>query len=173
MTGVAAGTLSATSFDAVNGSQLFATNQSIASLGTTSTSQAAAIATLNTTVTSQGSTVATHTTQITALQTSDTAQNNRLTALEAASLSIGEQLNRVDDRAAGGTAVAIALGGNAFLPDHKFNLTGNVGVYRSKVAAALQVGAMVGHDAAINAGLATGFSRDGKVGARVGFTIGW
>lgn len=133
----------------------------------------AAIGTLNTTVTAQGTTIATHTTQIAALQASDATQNNRLTTLEAASISIGDQIDRVADRAAGGTAVAIALGGNAFLPGKNFNLTGNVGVYRSKVAAALQLGAMIGPNAALNAGVATGFNHDGKVGARAGFTFGW
>ncbi len=70
-------------------------------------------------------------------------------------------------------AVAIALSGNSFLPGKQFNVTGNVGTYRGAYAAALQVGAMVSESAAVNAGIAKGFNRDGKVGARVGFTFGW
>ena len=32
---------------------------------------------------------------------------------------------------------------------------------------------MVSPNAAFNAGVAKGFNKDGKVGARVGFTFGW
>lgn len=145
VTGVAPGVISATSFDAVNGSQLFATNQNVAA----------------------------NTTAITAIQTSDTSQNNRLTALETSALTLGDAIDRVDDRASGGTAVAIALGGNGFLPNHNFNLTGNVGIYRGKAAAAIQVGAMLSPNAAFNAGIATSFNHDGKLGARAGFAIGF
>jgi hypothetical protein len=145
VTGVAAGAVTATSFDAINGSQLFAV---------------------------QGAS-ATQAAQITALQASDTTQNNRLTALESSSILLGDAIHRIDKRAQGGTAVAIALGGNSFLPDHKFNLTGNVGMYRNKVAAALQTGIMLNRNTAFNAGIATGFDHDSKLGARAGFTIGW
>ncbi|HVM23063.1 MAG TPA: YadA-like family protein, partial [Sphingomicrobium sp.] len=131
VTGVAAGTLSATSLDAVNGSQLFATNQ----------------------------TVATHTTQIAGLQ-----QNV---------VDLGLAIDRVDRRNRGGTAVAIAMGGATFLPGTTFNLTGNVGTYRGAWAGALNLGAMVSPNAAVNAGIGSGFNRDGKVGARAGFTFGW
>ena len=40
----------------------------------------------------------------------------------------------------GSTAVAIAMSGNAFLPDKKVNITGNVGSYRGAWAGALQIG---------------------------------
>jgi hypothetical protein len=52
-------------------------------------------------------------------------------------------------------------------------MTGNLGTYGGAVAGALQIGAMVSESAAVNAGVAKGFNRDGKVGARVGFTFGW
>ena len=32
---------------------------------------------------------------------------------------------------------------------------------------------MISPNAAVNAGIATGFNKDGKIGARAGFTIGW
>jgi autotransporter adhesin len=135
---VAAGAISATSTDAVNGSQLFATNQNVA-----------------------------------ALQTSDTSQNARLTALEATSINLGDAIDRLDKRASGGTAVAIAMGGNTLLPGKSFSLTGNVGYYRNKAAIALQMGALINPNWAINAGVATGFNKAGKLGARAGFTVGW
>ena len=84
--------------------------------------------------------------------------------------------NRIDDandRSASGAAVAIALGGNAFLPDKQFNVTGNLGTYRGAWAGALQIGAMISSNAAINAGIGAGFNKKGKVGARAGFTWGW
>jgi autotransporter adhesin len=99
--------------------------------------------------------------------------NNAVSLIGDQIVDLGDRIDRVDKKASGGTAVAIALGGNAFLPNKQFNLTGNVGVYRSEVAAALQVGAMIGQNAAINAGVATGFNHNGKIGARAGFTIGW
>ena len=83
------------------------------------------------------------------------------------------RIDRVDRRASAGTATAIALSGNSFLPGKSFNLTGNLGTYRGAHAGALQIGAMVSESAAINAGVAKGFNKGGKVGARVGFTIGW
>ena len=69
--------------------------------------------------------------------------------------------------------MAIALSGNAFIPGKTFNLTGNVGPYRGAVAGSMQVGVMVSPNAAFNAGIATGFNKKGKVGARAGFTFGW
>jgi hypothetical protein len=65
------------------------------------------------------------------------------------------------------------MSGNAFLPDKQFNLTGNVGYYEGAVAGAIQVGAMVSPNAAFNAGVATNFNKEGGVGARAGFTLGW
>lgn len=138
VTGVAAGTLSASSFEAVNGSQLYATNQDVAA-------NSAAIGTLNS--------------QVSGLQ-------NDVTQL-------GDDMHRLDASARGGTAVAVALSGGTFLPDMKFNLTGNVGTYRGAYAAALQIGALVSAHVAVNAGVATGFNKNGKTAARVGFTLGW
>ena len=60
-----------------------------------------------------------------------------------------------------------------FLPGKTFNLTGNVGSYRGAHAAALQFGALVSDNVAINAGVAHGFNRGGKTALRAGFTIGW
>ena len=108
-----------------------------------------------------------------ARQAADLALDGRVDTLELVALDFGDDLRRVDRRASAGTATAIALGGNAFLPDKKFNLTGNMGLYRGAYAGAIQVGAMISPNAAVNAGVAKGFNRGGKVGARVGFTFGW
>ena len=54
-----------------------------------------------------------------------------------------------------------------------FSLTGNVGTYRGAHAAALQIGAMIGENASFNAGIATGFNKGGKFGARAGFSFGF
>ena len=131
VTGVAAGSVSANSFDAVNGSQLYQTNQNVAA-------NSAAIGTLNTQVT-----------------------------------HLGDAIERLDSSGRAGTATAIALSGNAFLPDQKFNLTGNVATYRGAYAAALQVGALLTPHVAVNAGVSTGLNKNGKAAGRVGFTLGW
>jgi trimeric autotransporter adhesin len=138
VTGVAAGTLSATSFQAVNGSQLFATNTNITN----------------------------NTAAITALQ-------GDVVDLQAQDIVLANRIRRADRRASGGTAVAIAMGGAMFLPDKTFNLTGNLGLYRSKLAGAVNLGALIGSSAAFNAGVGSGFNHNGKVGARAGFTFGW
>ena len=79
----------------------------------------------------------------------------------------------MDDRAAAGTAAAVALSGGMFLPGKSFNLTGNVGAYRGAVAGALQIGALVSDMVAVNAGLANGFNKGGKTALRAGFTLGF
>ena len=131
VTGVAAGAVSATSFDAVNGSQLFAVTQDI------------------------------------------TALENDVALLFLEDIAINNRIDDANDRAASGSAVAIAMGGAMFLPDKTFNLTGNMGLYRGAWAGAMNVGAMISPNAAINAGIGAGFNKKGKVGARAGFTFGW
>ena len=37
----------------------------------------------------------------------------------------------------------------------------------------IKVGAMVSPNVALNAGVAKGLNKNGKVGARAGFTVGW
>jgi hypothetical protein len=138
ISGVAAGTLSATSTDAVNGSQLFATNG-----------------------------------RVTTLETSVTAIQGDVADLQDAVVVLDNHIDNVDERASSGTAVAIAMGGATFLPNTSFNLTGNVGYYRKAWAGALNLGALVSPNAAVNAGVGFGFNHGGKVGARAGFTFGW
>ena len=131
LTGVAAGTISATSLDAVNGSQLNATNNRV------------------------------------------TALEGSVGDLQDAVVVLDNNIHNVDERASSGTAVAIAMGGATFLPNTSFNLTGNVGYYRKSWAGALNLGALVSPNAALNAGVGFGLNHGGKVGARAGFTFGW
>jgi autotransporter adhesin len=96
-----------------------------------------------------------------------------ITALEEMDIILADRIDRTDDRARAGTAVAIAMGGAMFLPDKTFNVTGNVGTYRRAWAGALNIGALVSDSLALNAGVGKGFNKSGKVGARAGFTFGW
>ncbi len=152
ISGVNAGTLSAASTEAVNGSQLFATNANV----TANTTAITAIQAVNTTQAGQ----------ITTLQ-------GNVADLQAQDILLANHIRRTDRRASGGTSVAIAMGGAMFLPDKTFNLTGNVGLYRSQILAAVNLGAMVGSSAAFNAGIGSGFNNNGRFGARAGFTFGW
>lgn len=76
-------------------------------------------------------------------------------------------------RAEAGTAVAVAMGGAAFLPGHKFNLTANVGTYKGETAIAGQIGVLVRDNIALNAGVATSFNDYGGTAARGGITVGF
>ena len=69
---------------------------------------------------------------------------------------LDNRIHTVDQRAASGTAVAIAMGGATFLPNTTFNLTGNVGYYRKSWAGALNLGALLSPNAALNAGIGAG-----------------
>ena len=190
--GVAAGVADT---DAVNVAQLNAATSGITAdvtaLETDVTALETTTATHTTQITSLQSTTATHTTQITNLETglaatnddlaaetaarvaADTALDGRVDALEAITANLDERFDDAADRADAGTATAIALSGAMFLPGKSFNLTANVGAYRGAVAAALQFGALVSDNAAINAGFAKGFSKGGKAAVRAGFTLGW
>ena len=97
------------------------------------------------------------------------AESNLATRLDA----IDGRLDRDDRRADAGTAVAVAMGGGAFLPDMHFNLTANVATYNGAHAGAVQFGALVSPHVAVNVGIATAFNRGGHTAARTGVTFGW
>jgi len=101
------------------------------------------------------------------------AMDTRVDTLELLAVDFDRDLRKLDRKMEGSTAIAIAMSGNAFLPDKAFNLTGNVGTYEGAFAGALQIGAVVSPNAAFNAGVATNFNKKGGVGARAGFTFGW
>jgi autotransporter adhesin len=102
-----------------------------------------------------------------------TAIENDIIDLQDTDILLGDAIRRIDRRASAGTAVAIAMGGNAYLPNSRISFTGNVGYYRKAWAAALNLGALISDGAAFNAGIGYGFNRGGKLGARAGFTFGW
>lgn len=167
VSGVAAGVADT---DAVNVGQLNAATSGI-------TADVTALETVTATHTTQiaglENVTATHTTQISDLQAADVAFDSRIGALELLAGDLDERIGKVDDRASAGTAAAVALSGAMFLPGKSFNLTGNIGTYRGARAAAVQFGALVGNNVALNAGIAKGFNKGGKTALRAGFTIGW
>ncbi len=63
--------------------------------------------------------------------------------LQAMDVLLGERINRVDHHASAGTAMAIAMGGAAFLPNKNVNFNGNVGYYHKAWAAAINLSAMI------------------------------
>ena len=103
----------------------------------------------------------------------DNALGARLSVVEGSLATVDARLGKLDQQIASSTAIATAMSGNAFLPDMKFNLTGNLATYDGAYAGSLQMGAMVSRRAAINAGIAKGFNKNGKTAARVGLTVGW
>ena len=102
----------------------------------------------------------------------DVRQLIRVTSLEAFQAQTSLTLADLDREIDGSTAVAVAMSGNAFMPGHDVNLTGNIGTYNGAVAASLQLGVMLSPNAAVNVGVSTGFNKGGKTAARVGFTLG-
>ena len=96
----------------------------------------------------------------------------RIDALESLTFDLADDVLRLGDEVRGSTAVAIAMGGATIFPDRPATLTANIGTYGGAVAGALQLNALVKPNVALNAGLATGFNKRGKVGARVGVSIG-
>jgi hypothetical protein len=103
----------------------------------------------------------------------DLSLSNQIGGLDSRIDALEGRMNQFDDKIASSTAVAVAMSGNAFLPNTRFNLTANMGTYGGAQAGALQIGAMLSDHVAVNAGVATGFNKGGKTAGRVGFTVGW
>lgn len=83
------------------------------------------------------------------------------------------RVDRLDEKVASSTATAIAMGGGAFLPDMKFNLSANVATYDGAQAIAASLGYRVSDNFAVTASVGGGLNKGGKVGGRVGFIFGW
>ena len=149
LTGVAAGTLSADSTDAVNGSQLYATNsaleQSLMAQSAASAQRLGAV---------------------------DFATDLRVDALESLALGFGNDLKRLDSKLAGSTAIAIAMGGGVIFPDSRITITANLATYDGAHAGALQVGALVAPKTAITGAVAGNFNKRGKIAGRIGVSFG-
>lgn len=84
---------------------------------------------------------------------------------------------RLDKKINASTAMAAALSGNVFLPNTKFNLSGNIATYNSATAASLQGAFLVSKNVALHGGAAFniggGSAGDNGVVARAGVTFGW
>lgn len=103
----------------------------------------------------------------------DNALALRLDGVDSAIGSLQNSVELLDERITSSTAVATAMSGNAFLPNMTFNLTANVATYDGAHAGSVQIGALVSPNVALNAGVATGFNRNGKTAARAGVTFGF
>lgn len=102
-----------------------------------------------------------------------TSINASISTLSGTVSNLSDLVDRNRKRAEAGIAVATALSGGMFLPDKRFNVTANVGAYRGEVAGAVQIGALVSDNVAINAGVATSFNSGGGTAVRGGFTFGF
>jgi hypothetical protein len=103
----------------------------------------------------------------------DTQLGAKLDALTTEVDGLSFRIDRLDRKAASGTAVAIAMGGGTFLPGKAVNVTANVSTYDGAHAGAVQVGILVSPNMAVSGSVASGFNRRGKTGARAGVTLGW
>ena len=103
----------------------------------------------------------------------DTALGGRIDALGTRVGALETRVDKLNDKVNSSTATAIALGGNGFLPDMKFNLSGNVATYQGAQAIALSFGYRVNNNFALTAAAGGGLNKGGKVGGRVGFIFGW
>lgn len=103
----------------------------------------------------------------------DTQMGTRISTLETRLDGYDAKIKGFDNKIDGATSVAIAMGGTTFLPDMKFNLSTNVGHYGGEQAGSVSFGALVTPNVAINGGIAKGFTKKGKTGARAGVTFGW
>ena len=87
--------------------------------------------------------------------------------------SVNANLLRYRKLAQAGTAVAVAMSGGTFLPDKKVNLTVNFGHFEGESAMSGQLGFLVSPNVALNAGVATSFTKGGGTAFRVGGTFGF
>jgi hypothetical protein len=71
-----------------------------------------------------------------------------------------------------GSAIAIAMGGNALPSDKKFAVSANWGTFRNQNALAVAAQMRVTDYAVINVGVGGGFQQGG-VGGRAGVTFAW
>ena len=77
------------------------------------------------------------------------------------------------DQIASSTATAIALGGNAILPDVNFTLAGNMGFYNGATAVSINAAGKVSSNVYLTAAVGGGLNKQGKVGGRVGVVFGF
>ena len=99
-----------------------------------------------------------------------------IAGLQAGVLGLSQSvydLGRSVQRGYEGTAVAVALGGASYLPDHKwFSVTGNFGTFRGQYGLAAQAQLRVNDWMVVNAGVGAGLKYGGVAG-RAGVTLAW
>ena len=99
-----------------------------------------------------------------------------IAGLQAGVLGLSQSvydLGRSVQRGYEGTAVAVALGGASYLPDHKwFSVTGNFGTFRGQYGLAAQAQMRVNDWMVVNAGIGAGLKYGGVAG-RAGVTLAW
>ena len=100
----------------------------------------------------------------------DNALSARITAETDARIAADNVLR---DQIASSTATAIALGGNAILPDSNFTLSGNVGFYQGASAVSINAAGRVSEKVYLTGALGGGLNKRGKLGGRVGVVFGF
>lgn len=100
----------------------------------------------------------------------DNALGARITAEADARIAADNVLR---DQIASSTATAIALGGNAILPDTNFTLSGNVGFYQGAQAVSINAAGRVADKVYITGAVGGGLNKRGKLGGRVGVVFGF
>lgn len=172
ITNVAAGTVTSSSTDAVNGGQLFAVQTTAA---TASTNAATALSTANSalsTVTTLQSANTSQASAISAIQALDTLQQGRLSALEAGQTAMGAQIVTNNRQANAGIAASMALGGTIIPQDAKFAMSFNLATYRGEQGFSGSAVVRANDHVYVNAGFAAS-TQKGSTGGRVGVTFAW
>ncbi len=100
----------------------------------------------------------------------DNALGVRIDSEAAARVAGDAQLR---NEIASSTAAAIALGGNAILPDKSFTLSGNVGFYQGASAIAVNAAARISPNVYVTGAVGGGLNKSGKLGGRVGVVFGF
>lgn len=101
------------------------------------------------------------------------ARRADVTRLDGRIDDLTNRVDQFDSRMRSATAVAVAMSGGTFLPNKTMNLTFNMGHYDGKSALSAQINYLVSQNVALNAGVAKGLNKDGKVALRGGVTFGW
>lgn len=194
---VAAGNVSQSSTDAVNGSQLYAVGTAVNNLGTTTASAlgGGSTYTAGTGVSApsyavQGQNYNNVGSAITAVDSSLSSLNNQVSANTSSINSLQGQVNNLAasyfghsqdiaalrqgvQRGYEGTAVALAAAGGNFLQENqKFSLTGKFGTFRGQAGIGAIAQARLNQNVIAHAGIGGGL-RYGGVGAFAGMTVGW
>lgn len=200
ISGVTAGEVSATSTEAINGSQLYQISQSVTNAQNTANEALAAVsnvqsdttaktevdpaivsATTDTTLTTANltaSTAAAQTTASTALTVANLAQievsglDSRVSSLESTVKGISKEIQSVDGTASRGVAIATAIGSIPDVePGKNFGIGVGVGNYNGKNAFAIAAGARVSDNLRLR--LNVGTAGNGKAAVGAGGSYSW